>query len=184
MNELASRYANALYSIALEDNKIKVWQEEVKTIYLLLKDNRDFIHVLSSAFLSLKEKEDIIDNTFKNIDKDILSLMKLMVKNHRERYLVDALQAFNSLCNGYRGVKEGLIYSTERLDEKTLNRISQKIGELEKVEVELYNIIDPTLLGGVKVVIDGHIYDGSVRYHLDQLKENLLKGQNYENKRK
>ncbi len=175
MTELASRYASALYSIALDEKQIKVWQEEVKTIYLLLKDNRDFLNVLSSYFISLEEKEEIIDKTFKGIDKNITSLLKLMVKNHRDRYIVETLQAFNSLCNGYRGVKEGLIYSTIPLDKKTLSRINKKVGELEKCEVELYNIIDPTLIGGVKVVIDGHIYDGSVKHHLTQLKENLLK---------
>lgn len=175
MKEIASRYAAALYSIALEENKIQSWQEDIKTINNLLKENKDFLDVLSSYFLSLKEKEEMIDKIFSKFDQDITSLIKLMVKNHRERYLIETMQAFNSLCNGYRGVKEGLIYSTVRLDEKTLQRINKKVGEVEKSEVDLYNVIDPTLIGGVKVVIDGHIYDGSVKYHLDQLKENLLK---------
>ena len=175
MNEIASRYAAGLYSIALDTNKVNVWQDEVKTIHKLLIENREFLDVLSSAFLPLKDKEEMLDNTFKGVDTNIVNLLKLLVKNHRERYILDTLQAYNSLANQLRGVKEGLIYSTYRLDDKTLEKIKQKIKEVEGCDVDLINIIDPTLIGGVRVVIDGHIYDGSIKSHLAKLKESLLK---------
>lgn len=175
MNEIASRYANGLYSIALDTNNVNVWQDEIKTIQKVLIENREFLDVLSSAFLSLEEKERMLDGTFKGVDKNIVNLLKLLVKNHRQRYILDTLQAYNSLANQLRGVKEGLIYSTYRLDEKTLEKIKQKIKEVEGSDVDLNNIIDPTLIGGVRVVIGGHIYDGSIKSHLEKLKESLLK---------
>ncbi len=175
MNEIALRYANGLYSIALDDNKVNVWQDEIKLIQKLLIENREYLDVLSSAFLSLEEKEEMLDKTFKEFDQNIVNLLKLLVKNHRQRYILDTLSAFNSLANQLRGVKEGLIYSTYRLDDKTLEKIKQKIKEVEKHDIDLINIIDPTLIGGVRVVIDGHIYDGSIKSHLAKLKESLLK---------
>lgn len=175
MNEIASRYANALYSLALESHKVNEWQIELRLINKLFNENKEFLNILSSAFISLKEKEEIIDNSLKNIDSNIVNLIKLMVKNHREKYLLDTFHAYNSLANESRGVKEGLIYSTKKLDEDLINVVNKKIGEIEHREVELYNIIDPTLIGGIRVVIDGHIYDGSIRTHLLKLKESLLK---------
>jgi len=175
MNEIASRYANGLYSIALDANKVNVWQDEVKTIHKLFLENREFLDVLNSAFLPLEEKEKMLDNTLKGVEPNIVNLLKLLVKNHRQRYILDTLQAYNSLANQLRGVKEGLIYSTERLDDKTLEKIKQKIKELEGTDIDLINIIDPTLIGGVRVVIDGHIYDGSIKSHLEKLKNSLLK---------
>ena len=175
MNEIASRYASGLYSIALEQNKVNVWQEEIKTIHKLFLENREFLDVLSSAFLPLNEKEEMLDNTLKGVDPNVVNLIKLLVKNHRQRYILDTFQAYNSLANGLRGVKEGLIYSTYRLDDKTLEKIKQKIKEIEKCDVDLINIIDPTLIGGMRVVIDGHIYDGSIKSYLEKLKTSLLK---------
>ena len=175
MNEIASRYASGLYSIALEQNKVNVWQEEIKTIRKLFLENREFLDVLSSAFLPLNEKEEMLDKTLKGVDSNIINLVKLLVKNHRQRYILDTFQAYNSLANELRGVKEGLIYSTYRLDDKTLEKIKQKIKEIEKCDVDLINIIDPTLIGGMRVVIDGHIYDGSVKSYLEKLKQSLLK---------
>ena len=175
MNEIASRYAAGLYSIALDANKVNVWQDEIKTIHKLFLENREFLDVLSSAFLPLNEKEEMLDKTLKGVDTNIVNLIKLLVKNHRQRYILDTLQAYNSLANQLRGVKEGLIYSTYRLDDKTLEKIKQKISEVEGSDVDLINIVDPTLIGGVRVVIDGHIYDGSIKSHLAKLKESLLK---------
>ena len=175
MNEVASRYAYGLYSLALDEKKVNEWQEECRTIFKLLKENNAFLLLISNAFLSLEEKENIIDNTFKGCTKEILNLIKLLIKHHREKYILDTLQAYNSLANSYRGVKEGLIYSTEPLKEDILLKISQEISKKEGMEVELYNIIDPTLIGGVKAVIDGHIYDGSVQSHISSLKAKLLK---------
>lgn len=175
MNEIASRYASGLYSIALEQNKVNVWQEEIKTIHKLFLENREFLDVLNSAFLPLNEKEEMLDKTLKGVDPNVVNLIKLLVKNHRQRYILDTFQAFNSLANELRGVKEGLIYSTYRLDDKTLEKIKQKIKEIEKCDVDLINIIDPTLIGGMRVVIDGHIYDGSIKSYLEKLKQSLLK---------
>lgn len=175
MNEIASRYASGLYSIALEQNKVNVWQEEIKTIHKLFLENREFLDVLNSAFLPLNEKEEMLDKTLKGVDSNIINLVKLLVKNHRQRYILDTFQAYNSLANELRGVKEGLIYSTYRLDDKTLEKIKQKIKEIEKCDVDLINIFDPTLIGGMRVVIDGHIYDGSIKSYLEKLKQSLLK---------
>ena len=175
MNEIASRYASGLYSIALEQNKVNVWQEEIKTIHKLFLENREFLDVLNSAFLPLNEKEEMLDKTLKGVDPNVVNLIKLLVKNHRQRYILDTFQAFNSLANELRGVKEGLIYSTYRLNDKTLEKIKQKIKEIEKCDVDLINIIDPTLIGGMRVVIDGHIYDGSIKSYLEKLKQSLLK---------
>ena len=82
--------------------------------------------------------------------------------------------AFNSLCNDHKGVKEGLIYSAFALDKVTVNKIKDKISQLEHMDVELIPHIDPTLIGGVKVVINSHVYDGSIKNQLEKMQIDLL----------
>lgn len=175
MNEIASRYAESLYSLAYEANEVSIWQAEAKEIKKILLDNPKFIYVLSSSFTDLKEKEELIDKCFKGVRKEMVNFIKIIIKNHRQKYLLDIFDAFNSECNLYRGVKEGYLYSTYRLDDKTLKSISNAVSKKEGKEVELYNHIDPTLIGGIRVVIDGHIYDDSIKSRLNRMKESLLK---------
>lgn len=175
MNELASRYALALYSLALEDDRVIDYQNEIKVLIKVIKENKDIINILDSNFMTLEEREKIVDNIFKNVDKDIINLIKVVINNNRSLYLIDIFYAFNSLCNEYRGVKEGFVYSTVPLNENELALISEAISKKEGVSLELKNEIDPTLIGGVKVVIKDHIYDGSVKYHIESMKNSLLK---------
>ena len=41
--------------------------------------------------------------------------------------------------------------------------------------MELINKIDHNLIGGIKVVINGRIYDGSIKNKLENMKIDLLK---------
>lgn len=175
MNELASRYGLALYSIASDKNQIEQMQLEGKQLKKILLENADFITLLNNSFFSREERKEIVDKTLKSLSEEFVSLIKVLIDNNRVRYILDVLDAFNSLCNNARNVEEGLVYSTVPLNEIDKKNLEKKISKLEKVEVELINKIDSTLIGGIKVVINGHIYDGSIKNKLEQMKIDLLK---------
>ena len=175
MESVASRYGLALYSLAMDKNKILDWQKEVKELTSVLKENTDFIMVLGSSFISLKERLEMVDKSFVGVDEEIIALIKVVMENNRMHMILDIFESFNSYCNEYRGVCEGLVYSTLKLDQKVINQIEKKISKIEHHKVELKNVIDPTLIGGVRVVIHDRIYDGSIKHHLEMMKKDLLK---------
>ena len=175
MESIPSRYGQALYSLALEQDKLLSWQEEVKELKTVFEENSDFIMVLGSSFLSLKERQEILEKTLVGVDKNIVALILVIMENNRTNYLLDVFDAFNSYCNEYRGISEGFIYSTLKLDKKIISQIEEKISKVEKHQVELKNVIDPTLIGGIKIVIRDRIYDGSIKHHIEMMKKDLLK---------
>ncbi len=175
MKEITSRYAEALFSLKKDSNELEETQKEIKELKKIFLENPDFIIVLSSSYKSLEEKKEIIDNTLKGVDDDIKSLLKIICENHRANYIIEIFENFNSLVNEYRGVKEGLVYSTQKLSESQLGKLNLKISEVEHQPTELKNVIDSSLIGGVKVVINDHIYDGSIKHHLEDMKLSLLK---------
>ena len=175
MKEITSHYSEALFSLKRDSNQLEESQKEIKELIKVLKQNPDFITLLSSSYKDFKEKEQIIDSVFVGVDEDIRILIKIVTKNHRGQYLVEIFENFNSLVNEYRGVLEGLVYSTEPLSEKELLKLNKTISEIESRPIELKNIIDPALIGGVKVVINDHIYDGSIKHHIEVMKSDLLK---------
>lgn len=175
MKEITSRYAEALYSLKKDKNSLESSQKEIKELIKVLKENPDFFVVLNSSYKEFEEKEQIIDKVFIGVDEEIKTLIKIVVKNHRGQYLTEIFENYNSLVNEYRGVIEGLVYSTEPLSESQLAKLNSAIGKIETRPVELKNIIDPSLIGGVKVVINDHIYDGSIKRHINDMKIALLK---------
>ena len=175
MESVSSRYGLALFSLANDLHKVDEWQMEVKELDSIFKENTDFVMILGSSFLSLEERQDILKKTLVGVDENIIALMLVVMENNRMPYIYEIFDSFNSYCNEYRGVKEGLVYSTVKLDQKVISQIEEKIAKVENNKVELKNIIDPSLIGGVKIVVHDHIYDGSIKHHIEMMKTDLLK---------
>lgn len=174
MNQIAQTYAEALFSLGLEDKKLSKLQDEGKALSEIIHDNEDFLLLIDSRFMSREERQDIASKILKDFDEDIVNFVKVLIANNRTNYFKDVLEAFNSLCNEYKGVKEGLIYSAFPLNKETINKIKNKISQIEGMDVELISRIDPSLIGGVKVVINSHVYDGSIKNQLEKMQIDLL----------
>lgn len=174
MNQIAQTYAEALFSLGLEEKKLTKLQDEGKALSEIIHDNEDFLLLIDSRFMSREERQDIASKILKDFDEDIVNFVKVLITNNRTNYIKDVLEAFNSLCNEYKGVKEGLIYSAFPLDKETINKIKNKISQIEGMDVELISRIDPSLIGGVKVVINSHVYDGSIKNQLEKMQIDLL----------
>ena len=174
MNHIAQTYAEALFSLGLEDKKLTKLQDEGKALSEIIHDNEDFLLLIDSRFMSREERQDIASKILKDFDEDIVNFVKVLIANNRTNYIKDVLEAFNSLCNEYKGVKEGLIYSAFPLNKETINKIKNKISQIEGMDVELISRIDPSLIGGVKVVINSHVYDGSIKNQLERMQIDLL----------
>ncbi|HNX15861.1 MAG TPA: ATP synthase F1 subunit delta [Bacilli bacterium] len=185
MSEVTSSYGLALFSLSLEQNVVETRQKEIKELRNILLQNADFITVLSSSFLSLEERLNIIDKNLNSLDEDVKNFLKIICQNNRAKLLIEIFDSFNSYCNEHLGVKEGILYSTVPVPEETKRKIESKIAQLEKCSIELVSRIDPALIGGIKVLINSHIYDGSVSGKIEKMKVSLLEKENrsYENKR-
>ena len=175
MKELAQNYASALLSLAIDDNKVIDYQKEVKELRKIIKDNEDFLLLLDSRFLSIEERTSNAEKILKGFSPDVVNFIKIIIKHNRISYLEDILEAFNSLCNENQDIVEGLIYSAFPLGEDTLLKVKKKISEIENHEVDLIHRIDPSLIGGVKVVINSHVYDGSIKNQLEKMQIDLLR---------
>lgn len=176
MNEsLAKNYAEALYSISLDRDNYLDMQKEMKLLKEIILDNEEFVTLLCSSFLTFEEKEAFIDKVLADFDEDIKSMIKILVKNRRGQLLNKVVEEFNSLVNQKRGILEGLVYTISPLNKDQLSKIESKISEIEQVPCELKNIIDANIIGGVKVAINGHVYDGSIANKIEQMRLSLNK---------
>lgn len=175
MTELALRYGTALYSLAFDLNKVEYWQKEIKELIKLLKENPQFLDVLNSDFLSVSKRKDILKETIVFDDNEINNFLNIIIDNNRVSNLLEILEGFNSLCNQHLGIIEGIVYSVEPLDDSQLNSLMDVVSKKENIKVELKNMIDKSLIGGLKILINDHVYDGSIKSHLNKIKNTLIK---------
>ena len=174
MLEVCLRYGSALFSLAVEKNKIDSWQKEIKELISLIEENQELLELLNSKFLSVEERKGLVDQLLLFEDEELNSFIKIIIDNERIPYLKDILYAFNSFCNEHKGVKEGYIYSVTQIDKQQIESIEKALSKKEGKQIELRNIIDKSLIGGLKVVIEDRVYDDSIKFHLEKMKTTLI----------
>ena len=164
-------YANALFSLAKEEDAVLLYKSEVLDILKAFNENPELVDVLSSLSVPLQDIESIIDNIFKSLKaKSLASFLKVLCKKHIIQHYEGIFEAFVSMCNVELGVKEGIIYSVDDMSSDDIKRIEESLSKKLGCEVSLENRIDHTLIGGYKISIDGKMIDASISSKLNRLK--------------
>ena len=57
MDTIASRYANALLELAIENNKVNEYQKEIKLVYSVVKENPDLVDFFKCYAIDNIEKK-------------------------------------------------------------------------------------------------------------------------------
>lgn len=174
MESAHKSYAIALFDLAHEENKVEIYQEEVKAISNILKDNKEFFDLLINQFVSKEDKKNMLHNVFfDKIENMILNFLKLLVDKSRFNLSIDIFKEYNSLANEYRNIKEGTLYSAIPLDDARVKAIEEKVAQKIGKNVELSLVVDTSLIGGIKVVIDDLIIDNSIKNRIESLSSDL-----------
>ncbi|WP_031542510.1 F0F1 ATP synthase subunit delta [Mesoplasma photuris] len=171
-------WARALANIAVKTKKVEPFLEQSHALVEALKDKDDFVKILT-----IKSSHDeakrvaIIDETFKDFGFDIhiLNAMKLMVETQT---FVNARPIFKQLRKNLLILNEttyGVIWSSIEIDTKQVELIQEKISKKLNKKIILVNKIDEKVIGGVKVIVENHVFDGSIKGKLEQMKYETLK---------
>jgi F-type H+-transporting ATPase subunit delta len=78
------------------------------------------------------------------------------------------------LANEANQISEGLVYSARKLSPKDLKTLEATFTKKLGHQVILKNTVQSSLLGGVKVFLEGKVYDGSLLAKLLGLEKQLL----------
>ena len=179
MEEVASRYAAALVSLAKEEQKLEQYKIAVLSMKEVFDSNPEVLKYLKSYFVKAEEKYNLVEDLTKEFGlKNFTNFMKLLVEKHKIYLFKDIVSEITKGINFELDIYEGFVYSTEPLENSKIDEISQVISQKIGKKVELKNRLDSRLIGGVKVVVHDHVFDGSIKYKLETMKEQLKERRN------
>ncbi len=171
----AKRYALALFELAQQNGQIDSIQEDLHELKKVFQDNKELGQLLESPKLSMAKKKELLADLFKGANPLILNTLYVLLDGKRINEVVHFVDEFNAFANDAAGVAEAKVYSTRPLTDEESQSIStafaQKVG---KQSLRIENIIDPSLIGGIRLQIGNQIYDSSVSAKLERLKRDLI----------
>lgn len=180
MNDLPSSYASALFSLCKDKATRKAYADVLKSLSDLFKQEKDVATFLSSPEFSEEEKMTVLQKSLQNADElvHLMPFLRTVISHHRISSFPAIVDAYVSLVNEELGILEGYVYSSSKLTPAQLEALQNGFYKKLGKKVVLKNILDPTLLGGIRVALNGKVYDSSVKGRLEELRHHLNQGGN------
>ena len=168
----ARRYADAAFEIGLTDGTLEVWERDLATLRTALGDEQ-LRRLVEHPAVPFAEKEKVLRQVAKNVTAEPLSLALLMVRRGRPGAIDAMVDRFAELVRRERGISLAEVRTARPLDDAQRTAITQRLRELTGDKIEMNEVVDDALIGGISVRIGDRLYDASVRSRLERLRARL-----------
>ena len=166
-------YAEALFSLSCEEDKCDKVYEDTRIAIAALMENWEYLSILDTTHLSLKERIAMIDQSFGMLDEHLVNLIKILAEAKRAHLLVKILREYESLYDEYKGIFNAYVTSAVAMSDVQIEGLRIKLRSLTGKEPRIINTVDPSVLGGVKLRFEGKQVDGTVKGRLDGFEKKL-----------
>ena len=163
-------YGTALMEAARELGKEDQILEEAQAVVQLIEDEPDLHQFINYPGVSADEKKEVLKNIFEGrICEELLNFLYILVDKRRTMNFGRIVKVYKSLIEREEGVSYGTVYSVVKLSDERMAELEEQTSKLLQMKVKLDNEIDPNLLAGFKILVEGKIIDASYRKKFDEL---------------
>ena len=178
MAKLVSKtYGDALFELALEENKIDSLSDEVKAVLEVVATNQDLNKLMNHPKISKEEKVKLVEDIFKErVSMELCGLMRMLVNKDHYQELGNVLEYFISCVKEHKNIGTAYVTSAMELTKAQKKAVEKRLLETTKyVEFEMNYSVDAELIGGMVIRIGDRVVDSSIKAKLYDLTRELTK---------
>lgn len=169
-------YATALFETA-QLSKVENAQtvsEELVALKEIFIDNSEYVKLLSSPACSREQKTKLLDDAFSGKLCDYtLNFLKLLVDNGRFASILSIIDEYVRIYDANNGVMQITAVTAVELQADLKEKLVQKLNTATGKTVKLNNVVDKSVIGGIKLRYDNTEIDSTVKSRLDELKQTI-----------
>jgi F-type H+-transporting ATPase subunit delta len=167
----AKRYGRAVFQLASEEKHIDEWRQRLAAVRDLLSDQQ-VAAVLSNPTIATADRMKLVSNT-EVLDTEASNLVGLLIEGHRIDQAAAIADEFDRLANEAAGRVNAVVTTAVELGAEEQRQVGAHLSKLLAAEVSVQSLVDPRILGGLKVQYGDHLIDASVATRLQQLRRTL-----------
>ena len=128
---------------------------------------------LNHPKITKNDKKEIVKQAISN--SLLRNFINVLIDNSRIDLLEDTLSEYKKLFDNQNKVLKVIVYSNKVLSDKQKSNLEESLEKKNNRKVELNNVIDPSIVGGLRIEYEGMILDDTINHYLHSLKSNLTK---------
>lgn len=160
-------YSRALYDLAEEFGIVGEVKDEMTMLGMLVGQEREFQHIMSSPQFSADYKQSLLNRMFAGKISDLTLNFLLEVDRHnRMMYLMQMIDGFGELWDAHHGIRVVELTLHENLDPAELANVTQAISNAMGKEIQLKLNVKPAIMGGAVIRYGESVIDNSIKNRL------------------
>lgn len=168
---LPGRYAAALYDLAGERRELDAVVDQMESLGRLIDESAPFRRLLSSPLVDVTQARAATEAVLRGqgFGKTVSDFVGVIANNRRLAVLRAIVTAFATLVADKRGVVTANVASAHKLSDVQREQLRARLIEAGFGNVNIQELVDPTLLGGLVVRVGARLYDTSLKSRLQRL---------------
>jgi F-type H+-transporting ATPase subunit delta len=173
MEEIARIYAQSLFEVARERDKLDAIHEQVGQIADTIAENRDLQVFLFSPYFTSAEKRDGIARAVSGAEPELMNFLELLAEKHRMPVIFRIRDRLDELWAKEKGQLEVRLTSAVELDPEIVKRVRSEIERQTGQTIELSSDVDEGIIGGLVLRVGNMVLDASLRSKLERLRKEV-----------
>ena len=165
---IARPYAEALFKATSKDlNGAAVWVDALSAV----AQNAQLQQFADSPKASTDQVFDLIAGVAKvDLPDAAKNFLRTVIENGRLSALPEMATQFRALKNAQSGSSDAVVHSAFPIDGAALAELAVILEKQFKRKLNLSVVLQPELIGGIRVVAGDEVLDTSVKARLEQMK--------------
>jgi len=163
----ARRYARAVFELAQQKGDIEQWARRLAKIRELFADPK-VAAVLTNPTIPAVRRDALVATAPHLFDVEATNLARLLIESGRA-----IEEEFESLADQSMGRVRATVTTAVELTAHDRERVQRELSRRLDKEVRITVVVDPRILGGLKLQYGDRVVDASVATRLQQLRRRL-----------
>tara|TARA_B110000967_G_scaffold105386_1_gene108101 strand:+ start:841 stop:1380 length:540 start_codon:yes stop_codon:yes gene_type:complete len=174
-SRIASRYSKSLIDMATTSGKLDAIKEDMEMVVAICAESQDLRNLLKNPIVKSKDKIAVLNRVFSGTDTTTQEFIAYLTDKRRENELHNVASQYISTYNEIKGIASATVVSATPLSEDAMGKMKTYVSSLLSIkDIELNNVIDPSIIGGVIVKHEDRLLDKSVSKELREIRKQLI----------
>jgi len=167
----AKVYGEALFLLAEEQNETEIVLADIISVKEILAENPKYCDLVDTPALSTEERVSLVGDAFKGMNESLVSLLKILCEKRALYEFPKLADAFCARFDESRNIERVTCITAVEMTEKQKDALAEKLNKKLNKDIIITNIVDPKILGGMKIRYGGTQLDGSLMASLEKIEK-------------
>jgi F-type H+-transporting ATPase subunit delta len=167
----AKRYARAVFELATGEGRVDEWRTQLGALRLVL-GNEQMVDVLGNPTIPIAQRMELV-TSLHVLDPQASNLASLLIESDRVGEIAGVADEFDRLADEAAGRVRAVVTTAVELEADDRDRVAGELSKRLGKEVTMEVLVDPRILGGLKLQYGDRLIDASVATRLQQLRRRL-----------